>query len=90
MREVAVAQKQICDERGNMRVYDYMILVGELEVSPWFSCESYGVRIREQDGEINEVPNITVSISRIDELVALLARNTVTPCTLQDVIADWL
>lgn len=90
MREVAVAQKQTRDENGNTRVYDYAILVGEMEISPQFACESYGVRIRAQDGEVGEVPNITVSISRIDELMELLVRNVVTPCTLRDVVDDWL
>ena len=90
MRELAVAQKQVQDEEGNTRVYDYAILVGEMEVSPQFACESYGVRIRGQDGEVSEVPNITISISRIDELMDLLVRNVVTPCTLRDVVDDWL
>lgn len=90
MKELAVAQKQTQDEEGNTRVYDYAILVGEMEVSPQFACESYGVRIRGQDGEVSDVPNITVSISRIDELMDLLVRNVVTPCTLRDVVEDWL
>lgn len=90
MRELAVAKKQIRDEEGNMRNYDYTILIGEMEVSPQFVCESYGVRIRGQDGDEAEVPNITVSISRIDELVDLLVRNTVTPCALRGVVDDWL
>lgn len=90
MRELAVARKQTKDEEGNERTYDYAILVGEMEVSPQFACESYGVRIRGQDGQSDEVPNITVSISRIDELMDMLVRNTVTPCTLRDVVNDWL
>lgn len=90
MRELAVTQKQTQDEEGNVHIYDYSILVGEMAVAPNFSCESYGVKIREQGGESGEVPNITVSISRIDELMELLVRNTVTPCTLQDVVEDWL
>lgn len=90
MRELAVAQKQAQDEEGNTRVYEYVILVGEMAVSPEISCESYGVRIRERSGEVSEVPNITVSIARIDELMDLLVRNVVTPCTLRDVVEDWL
>lgn len=90
MRELAVAQKQARDERGNVHIYDYSILVGEMMVSPGFACESYGVKVREQGGESGEVPNITVSISRIDELMELLIRNIVTPCTLRDVVEDWL
>lgn len=90
MRELAVAKKQAQDEEGRVHIYDYSILVGEMAVSPGFSCESYGVRVREQGGESGEVPNITVSIARIDELMELLVRNTVTPCTLRDVVDDWL
>lgn len=90
MRELAVAQKEALDERGAVHIYDYSILVGEMAVSPGFSCESYGVRVKEQGGESSEVPNITVSISRIDELMELLVRNVVAPCTLRDVIEDWL
>lgn len=90
MRELSVVQKQAQDETGREYLYDYSILVGEMTVSPGVSCESYGVRIRERGGESSEVPNITVSISRIDELMELLIRNTVTPCTLRDVVEDWL
>ena len=90
MRELSIAQKQARDEEGNVHIYEYFVLVGEMTVSEGFSCESYGVRVREQGGESGEVPNITVSISRIDELMELLVQNVVTPCTLRDVVDDWL
>ena len=90
MKELSVAQKQATDEMGRAHTYDYAILVGEMPVSAGFSCESYGVRICEQDGEEERVPHITVSAARIDELMDLLVRNTVTPCTLRDVVEDWL
>ncbi len=90
MRELAVAQKQIQDEEGNMHVYDYAILVGEMSFSEGISCESYGVRIKSHSGEISDVPNITVRAERIEELMDLLVRNVVTPCALRDVIEDWL
>lgn len=90
MKELTVAQKQAADETGREHTYDYAILVGEMPVSSGFSCESYGVRIREAGGEEERVPHITVSAARIDELMDLLVRNTVTPCTLRDVIDDWL
>lgn len=90
MRELKVARKQAADETGRTRTYDYAILVGEMPVSSGFSCESYGVGIREQGGEEDRVPDITVSAARIDELMDLLVRNTVTPCTLRDVVEDWL
>ena len=90
MRELTVERRQFPDEKGIMRVYEYAILVGELAVTPQVSCESYGVSICEQDGEEERVPHITVSAARIDELMDLLVRNTVTPCTLRDVVEDWL
>lgn len=90
MKELTVAQKQATDEMGREHTYDYAILVGEMPVSSGFSCESYGVRVRELDGESEQVPHITVSAGRIDELMELLVRNVVTPCTLKDVVDDWL
>ncbi len=90
MRELEVAQKQVKDQKGRVHTYAYSILVGEMPVAQGFSCESYGVCIREQDGEDSTVPNITPSISRIDALMDRLVRNSVTPCTLRDVVEDWL
>ena len=90
MRELAIARKQATDETGCSRTYDYVLLVGEAPVSAGLFCESYGVCVREQGGEAERVPHITVSAARIDELLDLLVRNTVTPCTLRDVVNDWL
>ena len=48
--------------------YEYSILVDQLPVGR-FACESYGVRVTAPStGEQAEVPNITVSIPRIDEI----------------------
>ena len=90
MRELAIARKQTADEMGRTRTYDYALLVGEMPVSDGLFCESYGVCIREQGGEEERLPHITASAARIDELVDLLVRNTVTPCTLREVVDDWL
>lgn len=90
MRELAVAKKQACDELGTVHDYEYSILVGEMEISPQIYCESYGVKVKECEGEQKEITNITISASRIDELIDLLVRNIVTPCTLKEVVEDWL
>lgn len=90
MRELAVARKQVPDAEGQMHTYDYAILVGETPVAEGVVCESYGVCIRGRDGEMEQVPDITVSAARIDELLDLLVRNSVAPCTLRDVLDDWL
>ncbi len=90
MRELAIARKQATDETGCVHTYDYALLVGEIPVSDGLFCESYGVYVHELDGETQRVPHITVSAARIDELMDLLVRNTVTPSTLRDVVNDWL
>ena len=90
MRELAVAQKKVVDEQGDLHTYDYSVLIGEMQVSDGFACESYGVRLRERGGVCLDVPDITVSVERIDELMDLLVDGAVTPCTLRDVVEDWL
>lgn len=91
MRELYVNTCEAEAEDGTTYRYDYSVLIDEMSVKTGFSCESYGVKIRAQNGgEMALVPNITPSISRIDSLIELLIRNAVTPCTLADVISDWL
>lgn len=52
--------------------------------------EQYGIRIESEAGEREEILNLTISGTAIQELAALLMRNTVTPTTLQYVVEDWL
>lgn len=86
MREMLV---DTCEEEGLS--FDYYILIDQMEVPEGLVCESYGVKIAATDGsEAAEIPNITVSASRIDTLIELLRRNFVTPSTLRDVVLDWL
>lgn len=63
---------------------------GRGELGGGLSCESYGVKVAGPDGEEASVPNITVSVERIDQLLELLRRNCVSPVTLRDVVLDWL
>lgn len=51
--------------------------------------EVYGVRV-EYAGESAEIPNLTSSQRRIQELQEVLLRGLVTPVTLRDVAEDWL
>jgi hypothetical protein len=55
-----------------------------------FGCMHYGIRIEKQDGEWDEVRDITTSQSRIEELFELLWRNGVTPMSLREILEDWL
>ena len=89
MRELLIDPKTMGIEKALDN--EYAILVGEMVVPGGFACESYGVRVASKlDSDREEIPDITVSISRIDELMELLVRNEVTPVTLRDVVEDWL
>ncbi len=70
--------------------YDYAILVDEVDMGA-FACESYGAQVTNRStGDRAEVANITVSATRIDQLMELLVRNQVGPVHLEDVVEDWL
>ncbi len=88
-REILVDTRRLTDAQGRVREYSYFVLVGEMDVGN-FSCEAYGVMIRETGGESAALPGLTVSAARIDELAGLLVRGGVTPVTLRDVVDDWL
>lgn len=91
MKELFVERVAAQSENGVEHNYDYSVLIDEMRFGNGFFCESYGIKVSAGDeGEVALIPNITVSISRIDELAELLVRNVVTPCTLADVVSDWL
>ena len=85
-----VETRREAGENGIDCSFDYYILVDEMKVDGGFACESYGVKVAEQGGDIAVIPNITVSISRIDALVDRMLRNTVSPASARDVVDDWL
>lgn len=90
MRELKLDLFSLYPDRKDTGPYDYSILVDEVDVGA-FSCESYGVAVTSRlTGERDHVPNITVSVPRIDALMDLLVRNQVGPIHLRDVIDDWL
>jgi len=90
MRELFVTREELTDAAGRLRSFEYYVLVEEAMVGQTFCCESYGVRVTDGSGDEAAVPNITTSTRRIDELMELLVRGGVTPCTLRDVVEDWL
>ena len=90
MRELKLDLYSLYPDLKAEGTYDYSILVDQVEVGA-FSCESYGVSVTSRvTGERAAVPNITVSVPRIDELVEKLVRNQVGPIHLRDVVDDWL
>ncbi len=53
----------------------------------------YGAAIRlYADGKVEEatIDDISADIFRIEALVLALADGTVTPCTMRDIVEDWL
>ena len=92
MRELFVTTRRETGADGQAVAFDYYILIDEMTVGSGLACESYGVRIagREGSSDCVSIPNLTVSISRIDALMEQLTRCFVTPSTAADVIADWL
>ncbi len=90
MRELKLDLHSLYPDLGEPWDYEYAILVDQIKVGA-FSCESYGVSIvNRRTGERSAVPNITVSVPRIDQLVEKLVRCQVSPIHLQDVVEDWL
>lgn len=86
MRELLVDTCTGEEEDGTAHSFQYYILVDEMELGGGLSCESYGVKVAGPDGEEASVPNITVSVERIDQLLELLRRNCVSPVTLRFLI----
>lgn len=90
MRELKLDLYSLYPGTKQEGLYDYAILVDELDVGA-FSCESYGAQITSRStGDQAKLPHITVSATRIDQLMELLVRNQVSPVHLQDVVEDWL
>lgn len=90
MREMFVGSRSEQGEGGSVVECSYYILIDQMEVGGSFACESYGVGVATRDGGRVDLPNITTSAARIDELIELLTRNAVTPASLRDVVEDWL
>ena len=79
MKELEIASRRCRDQLGAPRVFHYFLTI-DLEDTPRFACESYGVRVSEENG----------ATARIDELMTLLVDNRVGPVGVADVVADWL
>lgn len=89
MRALKLDLSSLYPQRAKLP-YDYYILIDEKEVGA-FWVESYGPQVVSRlTGERAQVPNVTVSIPRIDALMERLVQNGVGPDHLRDVVDDWL
>ena len=89
MKELKIASRTCRDQAGESRTFHYALTVDTVEGEN-FCCENYGVRVWEEQGGDETIPDITTSAARIDELMTLLVDNRVGPAGLRDVVDDWL
>ncbi len=88
MRELEIGHCALQLDTGKEVRAHYAIVVAE--TTGRVACESYGVKIWLEGGESVRVDDITLDTNRIETLANLLHRHSVTPCTLRDVLDDWL
>ena len=85
MRDISYTSKLVHTEDGRPLALDYYILVNESEP------EQYGVKIIEKNSGAQALAfDQTTEAQRIYALMDKLSRNSVTPTSLMDVLADWL
>lgn len=87
MRELPITTRTIQTEDNRRLTLLYILLVEETAEG----LEKFGVKITKVEDETNATaPNLTMSTQKIYGLIETLARCTVTPTGLMDVLADWL
>ncbi len=89
MRQIMLGEVEWTNGTGEPFTCRYHLLVREIP-SP-LEGESYGIGVTiAETGECAEIWDITVSDRRIQNLADLVIGGRVTPCTLRDVVDDWL
>jgi hypothetical protein len=89
MLELKIATRQCTDPKGKLRRFHYFLTVDQDE-NACYDFENYGVSVLDEAGGRADIPDITTSATRIDELMTMLVDNLVGPTALPDVVADWL
>ena len=85
MQDISYTSKLIHAEDGRPLALDYYIIANDGEPG------HYGVKIIEKNsGEQALAFDLTTKADRICALMDQLSRNSVTPASLLDVLADWL
>ena len=90
-RRIRVNRRKVETEAGYQIVLQYDMLVDLVPLGLGGEMELYGVAVEETgSGERTSIPAISFRAGVIECLVEYLADALVTPCTLQDVVEDWL
>ena len=85
MREIKYIEIKTHDEKKRPLSLIYSVLVDRLQ-----RPEHYGVKVMDKgSGEFALALDLTTEAKSIYDLVDKLAKDTVTPTTLADVVADW-
>lgn len=86
MRHIVLGEVEVHGGGKCMTCRYYLLVCASPE-----GLESYGLGVTVlQTGECAEFWDITPLAARIEELASLVMRGQVTPCTLREVLEDWL
>lgn len=95
-------EKKLCERvkvelpQGDCYLEYYLITQSVLNLPPRIHLFTYGVEVIKRScdgGEILEtklISDVCCSVVRMNDMISVLARNTVTPMCLHDVIEDFL
>lgn len=95
-------EKKLCEKvlvelpHGACYLEYYLIRHPILSVPPRIHLSTYGVEVVKRscdDGEILEtkmIADVCCSVMQMNDMISILAKNTVTPICLHDVIEDFL
>lgn len=85
MREIKHIEVQTHGEHHQPLLLSYSILVDK-----FYQQERYGVKVTNKNsGEIALALDLATEAKPVYDLLEKLAKNTVTPTALADVVADW-
>ena len=88
---LCVVRRWLESEVGTQFVLQYDILVDLAPLPGGGELELFGVAVRNmQTGEETGVPAIFLHMEEAEALVEKLAAGAVTPCTMRDVVEDYI
>ena len=88
---ICVVRRWLESEVGTQFVLQYDILVDLAPLPGGGELELFGVAVRNmQTGEETGVPAIFLHMEEAEALVEKLADGAVTPCTMRDVVEDYI
>lgn len=92
MRQMEICRKGINLGAEEEKTLIYYVTINDLnDDATGIVLESYGVGVTiVESGETAVISNVTLSNTRILELIHVLADHLVTPVTVADIVDDWL